>query len=104
MPRKGELVSMQAVERGDKHSVQSQQHTEWLTAKEAAEHLKIKTRTLLLWMRQGKVNGYALSGGRRHVWRYLRAELDVRKLDAAVFGKPVLSSISPSVLVTKGVQ
>ncbi len=99
MPRKGELVSMQAIERGDKHSVQSQQHTEWLTAREAAEHLKIKTRTLLLWTRQGKIKGYALSGGRRHVWRYLRAELD-----AAVFGKPVLSSISPSVLATKGVQ
>ena len=99
MPRKGELVSMQTVESGDKHSVQSQQHTEWLTAKEAAEHLKIKTRTLLLWTRQGKINGYALSGGRRHVWRYLRAELD-----AAVLGTPVLSSISPSVLVTKGVQ
>lgn len=99
MPRKGELVSMQTVERGDKHSVQSRQHTEWLTAREAAEHLKIKTRTLLLWTRQGKINRYALSGGRRHVWRYLRAELD-----AAVLGKPVLCSISPSVLVTKGVQ
>lgn len=99
MPRKGELVSMQSVERADKRSLQPSEHTEWLTAREAAEHLKIKTRTLLLWTRQGKINGYALSGGRRHVWRYLRAELD-----AAVFGKPVLSSISPSVLVTKGVQ
>ncbi|HLH06111.1 MAG TPA: helix-turn-helix domain-containing protein [Terriglobales bacterium] len=99
MSRKGELVSMQSVERLEKRSLQPQEHTEWLTAREAAEHLKIKTRTLLLWTRQGKIKGYALSGGRRHVWRYLRAELD-----AAVFGKPVLCSISPSVLVTKGVQ
>lgn len=99
MPRRSELVSMPCVERGDKRPVQTEQRTEWLTAKEAAEHLRIKTRTLLLWTRQGKVNGYALSGGQRHVWRYLRAELD-----AAVLGKPVLSSISPSVLPMKGVQ
>ena len=99
MPRRGELASIQSVEREKKSSVQPQQHTEWLTAGEAAEHLKIKTRTLLLWTRQGRIKGYALSGGRRHVWRYLRAELD-----AAVFGKPVLCSISPSVLVTKGAQ
>ena len=63
-----------------------QQNIEWLTAKEAAEHLRIKTRTLLAWTRQGKLNGYALSGGRRHVWRYLRAELD-----AAVLGRPTVS-------------
>jgi excisionase family DNA binding protein len=35
---------------------------EWLTAKEAADYLRIKTRTLLLWTREGKVKGYALSG------------------------------------------
>ncbi len=62
-----------------------QQNVEWLTANEAAEHLRIKTRTRLLWTRQGKINGYALSGGWRHVWRYLRAELD-----AAVLGRPAL--------------
>ncbi len=99
MLRKGELASIQSAEREEKRSIQPQQHTEWLTAREAAEHLKIKTRTLLLWTRQRKIKGYALSGCRRHVWRYLRAELD-----AAVFAKPVLCSISPSVLVTKGVQ
>jgi hypothetical protein len=99
MSRRSELVSIPTVERVERLSVQPQQHTEWLTAKEAAQHLKIKTHTLLLWTRQGKVNGYALSGGRRHVWRYLRTELD-----AALLGKPVLCSTSPSVLVTKGVQ
>ena len=41
---------------------------EWLTAKEAADHLKVKTRTLLQWVRQGKVKGFALSGIQRRVW------------------------------------
>ncbi len=52
----------------------------WLTAKEAAQYLKIKPRTLLLWVRQGKVKGYALSGTKRlgrqplsysYVWKIL---------------------------------
>jgi hypothetical protein len=29
--------------------------TEWLTAAEAAAHLKVRPRTLLLWVRQGRV-------------------------------------------------
>ena len=78
-------------------SFESQQQIEWLTVHEAANHLRVKARTLLLWTRQGKINGYALSGTRRRVWRYMRAELD-----AAVRGRPVLCSISPSVLVAKG--
>jgi excisionase family DNA binding protein len=49
---------------------------EWLTATEAAQHLKVKPRTLLLWVRQGKVKGYKLSGTKRHVWRFQRADLD----------------------------
>jgi excisionase family DNA binding protein len=36
--------------------------SEWLTVEEAAHHLRIKPRTLLLWVRQGKVKGFALSG------------------------------------------
>ena len=56
---------------------------EWLTAAEAARHLKVKTRTLLLWVNQGKVRGYKLSGTIRHVWRFQRADLD-----AALFGNP----------------
>jgi excisionase family DNA binding protein len=54
---------------------------EWLTATEAAQHLKIKPRTLLLWVRQGKLKGYKLSGTKRHVWRFQRAELDAALLD-----------------------
>lgn len=50
--------------------------SEWLTAAEAAQYLKIRVRTLLLWVRQGKVKGYALSGIRRHVWRFRREDLD----------------------------
>lgn len=45
---------------------------DWLTAKEAASYVKIPTRTLLLWTRQGKVQAFALSGTKRRVWRYRR--------------------------------
>jgi excisionase family DNA binding protein len=49
---------------------------EWMTAHEAAQHLRVKTRTLLLWARQGKVRGYRLSGTVRHVWRFRQSDLD----------------------------
>ena len=65
----------------------------WLTADEAAKHLKIKTRTLLLWVRQGKINAFALSGTKRRIWRF-RAE----DLDGALLSNPVLSSTPPTVL------
>jgi len=48
----------------------------WLTATEAAQHLRVKPRTLLLWARQGKVKGYRLSGTLRHVWRFRQSDLD----------------------------
>jgi len=38
-----------------------QQNSGWLTATEAAEYLKLQTRSLLLWVRQGKLQAYALS-------------------------------------------
>lgn len=66
--------------------------SEWLTASEAAGYLKIKVRTLLLWVRQGKVKGFALSGTKRRVWRFRQADLDAVLLEAAV-----LPSESPSV-------
>jgi hypothetical protein len=31
--------------------------SQWLTTIEAAQYLKVKERTLLLWVRQGKVKG-----------------------------------------------
>ena len=72
--------------------------SEWLTAQEAAKYLKIKTRTLLLWVRQGKVKAFALSGIRRRVWRFR-----LQDLDAALLEYAVLDSIPPSVLA-KGIQ
>src|SRR6266481_3036750 len=65
-------------------TMQGQQVTEWLTAEEAAQHLKVKTRTLLLWVRQGKVKGYALSGTRRRVWRFLRSDLNAKLIEPSV--------------------
>jgi excisionase family DNA binding protein len=65
---------------------------EWLTAVEAAQYLKVKVRTLLLWVRQGKVKAFALSGTKRRVWRFRHSDLD-----AALLESPVLASQSPSV-------
>jgi excisionase family DNA binding protein len=50
--------------------------TEWLTSDEAALYLKIERRTLLQWVRQGKVRAYILSGTQRHVWRFKTSDLD----------------------------
>jgi excisionase family DNA binding protein len=66
--------------------------SEWLTANEAARYLKIKVRTLLAWVRQGKVKAFALSGAKRHVWRFRQTDLD-----AVLVESPVLPSIPPSV-------
>jgi len=66
---------------------------EWLTAEEAAAYLKVQPRTLLSWARQRKVKGFALSGTKRRVWRFRRADLD-----AALTATSVLSSTSPCVL------
>ena len=49
---------------------------EWLTLNEAASYLKIHPRTLAAWARQKKVPAHQLSGIQRHVWRFLRHELD----------------------------
>ena len=66
--------------------------SEWLTANEAAHHLKVKPRTLLLWARQGKVKAFALSGTKRRVWRFRQGDLDASLLES-----PVLPCIPPSV-------
>ena len=66
--------------------------SEWLTVAEAAKYLKVKSRTLLLWVRQGKVKAFALSGMKRHVWRFRKTDLD-----AALLEYPVLPSTAPSV-------
>jgi len=61
--------------------------SEWLTVQEAATYLKVKPRSLLLWVRQGKVTAYALSGTRRRVLRFLQKDLD-----SSLLSKPVVSS------------
>jgi excisionase family DNA binding protein len=69
-----------------------QQNSAWLTAGEAAQYLKVEPRTLLLWARQGKVKAFALSGTRRHVWRFRHVDLDGMLTEPSV------------ALHTKGVQ
>jgi excisionase family DNA binding protein len=70
-----------------------EEKTTWLTPEESASHLKIKTRTLLSWIRQGKVKAFALSGTKRRIWR-----LRMQDLDAAVMEYTVLPSMTPAVL------
>lgn len=70
---------------------------EWLTVREAAEYLKVKARTLLMWVRRGHIKAYALSGSKRRVWRFLRADLD-----NALFANPVLESDASSVALHPG--
>jgi excisionase family DNA binding protein len=50
--------------------------SEWLTAREAAAHLKIAPRTIVQWAKEGKVLGYRLSGCKRITWRFRREQLD----------------------------
>ena len=66
--------------------------SDWLTAGEAAEYLKVKKRSLLLWVRQRKVQAYALSGTKRRIWRFRREDLD-----SALFAS-VIPSASLTVL------
>ena len=73
--------------------------SEWLTAAEAAAHLKVKPRSLLLWVRQGKVQAYALTGTQRRVWRFRKDDLD-----AALLSRPVVSSDAPAVLTERLVR
>jgi excisionase family DNA binding protein len=65
--------------------------SEWLTAEEAAKHLKVKTRTLLLWVRQGKIKAFALSGTKRRVWRFRQRDLDAALVELAVLPSIPLS-------------
>jgi excisionase family DNA binding protein len=62
----------------DAGSIQEQvdMETEWITANEAAQYLKVKPRTLLQWVRERKIPAHRLSGVRRCVWRFRKHELD----------------------------
>jgi excisionase family DNA binding protein len=67
--------------------------SDWLTASEAAVYLKVKLRSLLLWVRQGKLQAYALSGTKRRIWRFRKEDLD-----AALLASPVIPSKPLTVL------
>lgn len=69
----------------------------WLTAAEAARYLKVKTRTLLVWVRSGKIKAYSLTGTKRRVWRFLQSDLHY----IPIHSRPVISSAQPSVLETE---
>jgi excisionase family DNA binding protein len=73
--------------------------SEWLTATEAAAYLKVKPRSLLLWVRQGKVRAYAITGTQRRVWRFLKEDID-----AALLSRPVVSSDAPAVLTERRIS
>lgn len=64
-------------------------NSNWLTANEAASYLRVKPATLLMWARQGKVQGRILSGTHRHVWRFQHIDLDAMLC-------------SPSIALSKG--
>jgi len=66
--------------------------TPWLTTSEAAAYLRVRPRTLLQWVRQGKLRAHVLSGTKRRTWRFRQADLDAVLVDATV-----LPSHTPSV-------
>jgi excisionase family DNA binding protein len=49
--------------------------SEWLTAEEAAQYLKVKPRTALKWAKEGRIPGHSLCGSKRVTWRFLKSEL-----------------------------
>jgi excisionase family DNA binding protein len=71
---------------------------EWMTVDEAAVYLKVLKRTLLAWIRDGKVKAYSLSGTKRRVYR-LRKE----DIDSGLLAKPVVKCTEPAVLTERGV-
>ena len=67
---------------------------EWLTAAEAARYLRAKPRTLLMWVRQGKVKAFALSGTKRRIWRFRKEDLDAALLSSSVIDSEPLTVLS----------
>ena len=70
----------------------------WLTAPEAAQYLKINVRTILLWARQGRIKAYALSGTKRHLWRFRSSEL------ASAFAKSSVDCLHAAVRTKEKIQ
>jgi excisionase family DNA binding protein len=57
--------------------------SEWLTAKEAAQYLRVAHRTVLEWAKTGKIPAHRLSGTARVTWRFRAVDLD-----GAMMGAP----------------
>ena len=71
-----------------------QLQSDWLTASEAAAYIKAKPRSLLLWVRQGKVKAYVLSGTKRRIWRFRKEDLDAALVPARVIPSQSLTVLS----------
>jgi excisionase family DNA binding protein len=71
----------------------------WLTAAEAAKYLKVRSRTLLQWVREGAIKGYALHGTKRRTWRFRIADLDAALGVTATSTAVVLSSPTSSAVL-----
>jgi excisionase family DNA binding protein len=91
------LVVDEAVRSVARSAAPAPQEFEWLTADEAAAYLKVRTRSLLRWVRLGHVRAYVLSGSKRHVWRFRKEDLD-----ATLLAKPVVICKSLPVRSAKG--
>jgi len=50
--------------------------SQWLTAREAAQYLRVAHRTVLEWAKDGRIPAHRLSGTARVTRRFLRSELD----------------------------
>lgn len=48
----------------------------WMTAREAAQYLRVSHRTILLWAKTKRIPAHKLSGAQRVTWRFLATELD----------------------------
>jgi excisionase family DNA binding protein len=48
----------------------------WLTAREAAQYLRVAHRTVLEWAKTGRIPAHRLSGTLRVTYRFRAAELD----------------------------
>lgn len=68
--------------------------TQWVTVAEAAAHLRVKPRTILVWAKTGRIPAHKLSGLQRCTWRFLRDELDafMGKTPCATIGSPSAAS------------
>lgn len=49
---------------------------QWLDTKTAADHIRVKPRTLLSLVKRGLIPAHQLSGSQRVTWRFLASELD----------------------------